>query len=35
VAIAVQFNTDDGKSLKKSTSAYLEDVARALMGPGK
>lgn len=35
VAIAVQFNTDDGKSLKKSTSAYLEDVARALMGPAK
>lgn len=35
VAIAVQFNTDIGASLKKGPPAYLADVARVVLGPGK
>jgi D-alanyl-D-alanine carboxypeptidase len=35
VAIAVQFNTDAGKSLKKRVMAYIGDVARVVIGPGK
>jgi len=35
VAIAVQFNTDIGTSLKKGTAAYLADVTRVVLGPGK
>jgi D-alanyl-D-alanine carboxypeptidase len=33
-AVAVQFNTDVGPSLKKGVSAYLADVARVVFGPG-
>ena len=35
VAIAIQFNTDIGQSLKKGPSAYLTDVTRVMMGAGK
>lgn len=35
VAIAVQFNTDIGTSLKKGTAAYLADVTRVVLGLGK
>lgn len=35
VAIAVQFNTDAGKSLKKGVMAYVGDVARVVLDSGK
>jgi D-alanyl-D-alanine carboxypeptidase len=34
-AIAVQFNTDIGPSLKKGVFAYVGDVARVVLGPPK
>jgi hypothetical protein len=35
VAIAVQFNTDVGGALKNGLAAYVADVARVVLGPGK
>lgn len=35
VAIAIQFNTDIGPSLKKEVSAYVADMARVVLGRGK
>jgi D-alanyl-D-alanine carboxypeptidase len=35
VAVAVQFNTDAGASLKKGRRAYAADVAGVVLGPGK
>ena len=35
VAIAVQFNTDEGKSIKKGLRAYIADVAAIILGDMK
>lgn len=35
IAVAVQFNTDAGKSLKKGPPAYAGDIVRAILGDEK